>query len=226
MEKLKLKSEKRKLLGKKVSSLRREGLLPGVLYGKGKKSEPLSVIKKEFDRVFKEAGSNTVILLEIEEDQPKNVLIQEVSKDPVLGESLHADFYEVRMDEKITTMVPLKFIGDSKAVLELGGSLLTNKNEVEVECLPGDLPHELEVDIAALEDFDSLIRISDIIVPRGVEIKDEAEETIALIEPPRSEEEIAELDEAVEEAEMPEAEKGSETEDLEEDQAKTEEKSE
>lgn len=225
MEKIKLKGEKREVLGKKVAALRREGMLPAVLYGKGKQSESLQVGKKEFDRVFRETGSNTVVLLDLGTATPKNVLIHEVAVDPVNGEALHADFYEVRMDEKITTTVPLKFIGDSRAVLELGGSLLTNKNEVEVECLPGDLPHELEVDIAVLEDFDSLIHVSDIIVPKGVEIKDEAEDTVALIEPPRSEEEMAELDEAIGEVEMPEAEKGSEAPE-EEGQPKTEEKSE
>lgn len=225
MEKIKLKGEKREVLGKKVAGLRREGMLPAVLYGKGKPSESLQVERKEFDRVFRETGSNTVVLLDLGTAAPKNVLIHEVAVDPVKGETLHADFYEVRMDEKITTTVPLKFIGDSRAVLDLGGSLLTNKSEIEVECLPGDLPHELEVDIAVLEDFDSLIHVSDIIVPKGVEIKDDLEETVALIEPPRSEEEMAELDEAVGEVEMPEAEKGGEVTE-EGEQPKTEEKSE
>ncbi|MEK7447724.1 MAG: 50S ribosomal protein L25, partial [Patescibacteria group bacterium] len=109
---------------------------------------------------------------------------------------------------KITASIPLNFTGDSKAVIDLSGSLITNKSEVEVECLPADLPHEIEVDISVLEDFEAVIHVKDIKVPEGVEIKDDLEETVALVEPPRSEEELAELEEPVEEGEMPEAEQG------------------
>ncbi len=208
MEKIKLQATKREVLGKKVSALRREGLVPVVLYGKGKDNLSLSVNKKEFDRAYKMSGGSTIIQIEIEGEKTKNVLIKDVDKHPVNDSIRHADFYQVRMSEKITASIPLNFTGDSKAVIDLSGSLITNKSEVEVECLPADLPHEIEVDISVLEDFEAVIHVKDIKVPEGVEIKDDLEETVALVEPPRSEEELAELEEPVEEGEMPEAEQG------------------
>ncbi|MDO8506945.1 MAG: 50S ribosomal protein L25 [bacterium] len=208
MEKIKIQATKRDILGKQVSSLRREGLIPVVLYGKGKDNMSLSVNKKDFDRAYKMSGGSTIIQVEIDGEKTKNVLIKDIDKSPVSDSILHADFYQVRMSEKITAPIPLSFVGDSKAVIDLGGSLITNKSEVEVECLPGDLPHEIEVDISVLEDFEAVIHLKDIKMPEGVEIKDDIEETIALVEPPRSEEELAELEEPVEAGEMPEAEKG------------------
>lgn len=211
MEKIKLQAQKRDLLGKKVASLKREGLVPAVLYGKGKDNISLQIDKKDFDRAFKLSGGSTLILLEIEGEKAKNVLVKDVQKNPVKDEVIHADFYQVRMSEKITAGVPLNFVGDSRAVIDLGGSLITNKSEVEVECLPADLPHEIEVDISVLEEFDSVIHVSDLKVAEGVEIKDDPEESVAFVEPPRSEEELAELEEPIEEVEMPEAEQGAET---------------
>jgi len=220
MEKIKIQAAKRDVLGKKVSALRREGLIPVVLYGKGKENMSLSVNKKEFDRAYRMSGGSTIIQVEIEGEKTKNVLIKDIDKSPVSDSILHADFYQVRMSEKITAPIPLSFVGDSKAVIDLTGSLITNKSEVEVECLPADLPHEIEVDISVLEDFEAVIHVKDIKVPEGVEIKDDPEETVALVEPPRSEEELAELEEPVEEGEMPEAEQGQ----LEETEGESEEK--
>ncbi len=208
MEKIKLQAKPREIFGKKVAKLRREGLVPAVMYSKGKDSVALTIDKKLFDHIYKVSGGNTIIILEVEGDKNRNVLIKQVEKNPVTDNILHADFYQISMKEKITAMIPLRFTGDSKAVMDLGGSLITNKSEIEVECLPGDLPHEIEVDISSLEDFESVLHIKDIKVPEGVEIKDDIEETLAFVEAPRTEEEMAELEEPVEEGEMPEAEQG------------------
>ncbi|MEK7447423.1 MAG: 50S ribosomal protein L25, partial [Patescibacteria group bacterium] len=102
MEKIKLQATKREVLGKKVSALRREGLVPVVLYGKGKDNLSLSVNKKEFDRAYKMSGGSTIIQIEIEGEKTKNVLIKDVDKHPVNDGIRHADFYQVRMSEKIT----------------------------------------------------------------------------------------------------------------------------
>jgi large subunit ribosomal protein L25 len=101
------------------------------------------------------------------------------------------------MKEKIHAEVPLKFIGDSVAVIEKEGSLITSKDSIEVECLPADLIPELEVDISVLDDFEKNIKISDLKLPEGIEILDDAEEIVAHVEEPRSEEELAELEEEV-----------------------------
>lgn len=210
MDKVKLSANIREAAGKKVKALRRQGIVPAVVYGQGKSNQNLSLSKIEFEKVLRDNGTASIVLLDIEGDGQKNVLIHEVGFDPMMGDVEHVDFYEVSMTEKLTTSVPLHFVGDSAAVIEMSGTLVTNKNEVEIECLPADLPHEIEVDIAPLVDFEAEIRVSDLKVPSGVEIKDEAEEMVATVEPPRSEEELAELEEAPEVPEMPEAEHGGE----------------
>ena len=112
------------------------------------------------------------------------------------------------MNEKLTTEIPLKFVGDSVAVIDLGGSLLTALDQVEVECLPADLPHEIEVNIDALADFESVIHVSDLVVAPNVTILTDPESVVVRVEAPRSEEELEELEEPVQEGEMPESEHG------------------
>jgi len=209
MEKIKITANKRDIKKEKAKKLRREGLIPAVIYGKGKDSLPLKVEALSFNKVYKQAGHSTIIDLSIDGSE-KKVLVQDVSVHPVTDNIEHIDFYEVSMKEKITTTVPLKFVGDAPAVADLGGTLLTSKDELEIECLPTDLPHEIEVDLSVLSDFEAVIHVADIKIPQGVEVKDEAEETVASVEPPRSEEELAELEEPIEEAEMPESEHGEE----------------
>lgn len=202
-----MEAKKREVLGKAVKQLRKAGEIPAVIYGKAKENQNLSLNRIEFEKLYRDHGTSAIILLDIDGNK-KNVLIQEISFNPVNGLADHVDFYEVSMTEKITTMVPLNFIGDSSAVIELGGTLVTNKNEVEVECLPADLPPEIEVDITPLVDFETDIHVSDLKIPAGVEIKDDPEEMVATVEPPRSEEELAELEETPEAPEMPESEHG------------------
>lgn len=217
-----LNATKRDTKKEKANSLRKKGLIPAVVYGKKKDSLSLSVKANDLKKVYKEAGQSTIFDLDIDGNK-KKVLIHDISYHPVSDEVIHVDFYEVSMTEKITANVPLKFVGNAPAVLDLGGTLIENKTEVEVECLPADLPHEIEVDISPLTDFEKTIHISDIKLPEGVEIKNDPEETVVTVEPPRSEEELAELEEPVE-GEMPEAEEGEEAEESkEEDQEGAEE---
>lgn len=207
-----LNFELRETVGKQSRSLRREGVLPAVVYGNNKKTKNLSLNEKEFAKVYKEVGGTTIINLK-NENSSVNALIHAVQKGGVKGNLLHVDFYEVNMTEKITAKIPLHFVGDSKAVREQNGSLITHKSEVEVECLPGDLPHELEISIDPLDDFEKSIHVSDIQVPNGVTILDDLEDSIATVEPPRSEEELAELEEPIEAAAVvPEEEEEEKTE--------------
>lgn len=208
METIILNATKR---NKKGNAVRAEGKIPAVIYGKGKDNQSLSINMREFEKVFKIAGQSAIIDLDIEGDK-KKVLIQGTELHPVTDETRHIDFYEVSMTEKITTNVPLKFIGEAPAVADLGGILITNENELEVECLPLDLPHEIEIDISTLVNFEISIHVSDVKISDKVEIKDDVEGVIISVEPPRTEEELAELEEPVEEGEMPEAEQSGEEE--------------
>lgn len=193
-ESLTLGAQARLLRGKQVKSLRESGQLPVVVYGHETESTPLLVDAKRFKQLYSQAGSTSLVDLTLDEKTVK-VLIHEVQLAPVRGEILHADLYAPNLKEEVETEVPLKFVGEAAAVRELEGSLVTNLTELTVRALPTDLPHELEVDISILKTFDDLIHVSDVVVPAGVTITDDPEVTIALVNPPRSEEELkAELE--------------------------------
>ena len=195
---MELKSQKREILGKKVKSLRRGGIIPAVVYGGKEGAVPLELDLKEFSKLFKTAGETTLIKLLVG-DSAKNVLIHDVSRNTMTDEITHVDFYEVNMDEKITTKVPLVFTGDALAVSDLGGILVKAMQELEVRALPADLPHEIEVNISALKTFDDNIAVKDIKLPKNVEILENASASVASVAPPRSEAELEALSGKVEE---------------------------
>lgn len=193
-----LSAEARTITGRKVASLRREGLVPAVTYGHNKKTEIISVPSKEFMKIYKQAGQSSLIDLTIGDNKPVKVLIQEVQIDAVKAMCISADFYIVNLKEKLRTNVSLKFVGTSEAVEVLGGNFITAKDEVEIECLPDNLIPEIEVDISSLKTFEDSLYVKDLIVKEGVEILDDGDDLIAAITPPRSEEELADLDTVVE----------------------------
>lgn len=177
--------------GRKSNALRREGVLPAVLYGDGVKSTPLSVSARDFERVIREAGETSLVTLKVEGGKTYNVLIHDVAKDPLTLKPIHADFYAVKMDRPIEAKVPINFTGESPAVKNEGGILVKVMHELEVRALPKDLPHEISVDLAALEKVGDKIHVKDITLPSGVSAHVPAEEVFVLVEPPRAEEAIA-----------------------------------
>lgn len=206
-ETLTLPAKRRTILGKQVSRLRAAGEMPAVMYGRGFASESLSVTAGGFKKIYAEAGTSALVSLAIEEDKPLNVLLHEPTYHPTTGEPLHADFYRVRMDEKITTELPIVAVGESPAVLELEGSLVQPRDTIEIETLPGNLIPEVEVDISRLKTFEDQIRVGDLKLPETIEVLTDPEEVLFMVQPPRSEEEMAEelADTSAEEAEAVEA---------------------
>jgi large subunit ribosomal protein L25 len=215
--KITLKAEKREQIGRQNDQLRDKKWIPAILYGHDTKNINLKIEFHNFNEAFKNAGQTTLIDLVIvpttskevsgsrsrsignDEKEPVKVLIHDIQYHPTSDDVIHIDFYKVNMKEKIKTEVPIKTIGDAPAVKDLEGSLLLNLSEIEIECLPGDLIQEIEVDITPLKTFEDKILVFDLIVPEAIEILNDKEEVVALVNPPRSEEELAELDEAVEE---------------------------
>ena len=177
-----------------VKKLRSAGLVPAVLYGHHAAPELLQLKKAEYLKVADEAGTAGLIDLVIGEAKAVKVLLHEPQFHPVSGAPIHADFYRVRMDTKIKTEIPLEFIGTSEAAEQLGGSLVTNRDNIEVECLPADLISNLEVDITSLKTFEDSITVADLKVPEKITVLTDKDEVVALVEPPRSEEELAELE--------------------------------
>lgn len=184
-----LKAEPRDLTGKKVKQLRAHDRVPAVLYGHGIKSINLSLGRGELEKVYRKAGGSSVITIKMA-DGDHNALIHDVQQDPRTGRQIHVDLFQVRMDEKIKAEVPLVFEGESAAVREQDGVLVTNLNEVEVECLPGDLPSEITVSLESLATFEDSISVADLKVAEGVEILNDAETNVAAVQPPKTEEQL------------------------------------
>lgn len=177
-----------------AGSFRKKGLLPAVLYGP--KEKPLSVVlnKIDFVKTLREAGESTVIGLQTPKGEIE-VLIREVSYEPVRGEPIHVDFYVPEKGKTVAVHIPLVFVGTSLAIKDLGGTLVKVLHEIEVEALPKDLPHDIKIDIAALKGLDSQILAQDIPLPAGVILVAEPEEVVAAISVAEEEkEEIAPAD--------------------------------
>lgn len=182
-----------------VRSVRKAGLVPAVLYGHGLPSQNIQIEPKPFAKTFASAGYSSLVNLTVDGGKEHTVLIRDIQLHPLKPAVVHVDFYQVKMDEEIEAKVPLKLINESPAVRDLSGVLVRNIDELEISALPVNLPHNIEVDISVLTDFTKVIRISDIVLPPGVVIRHDAEETVLLVQEPRSEKEIEQLSEEVKE---------------------------
>lgn len=169
MEKLKLTGQKRSVTGRKVKQLRKKGILPANIYGKKITSKSVQVPVKAFKDVFAKAGETGLVDLEVD-GKSVPVLIHNIQYDPITDLALHADFFQVDLKEKVTAKVPVVFVGESPAVKDKVGVLLTLLTEVEVEALPADLPDKIEVETGALRALDQVIKVNDLKVGDKVKI--------------------------------------------------------
>lgn len=197
-EYMKLTAVLREEAGKGLEQLRKNDMVPAVVYGRKIEPRNISLSYLEFSKAYKQAGENTIIELSVGEGKPVNVLIHAVQMSPLKNRFIHADFFQVRMDEEIETHVPLVFIGESPAVREMGGMLMKSIEELPVKTLPSDLPHSLEVDLSTLLTFEDHITVSDIKVSDKVKIDADPNMVIASVIPPRTEAEMETLDVKVE----------------------------
>jgi len=191
----------------KAKDLLANNLLPIEYYGKGVENQSFQVDYQTFRRLFKKAGSNTIIELNTGAGKPLLVLVHDVSYHPATDRFTHVDVINVRMGEKLHTKVPLEFVGMAPAVKELGGVFTAHMHEIEVECLPKDLIHSIEVDISSIVDFHSYVRVQDLVVPSTVVILHEPEDVVANVSAPKVEVEapIEESSDSAESAESGEA---------------------
>ncbi len=166
---LELVAQPRTQFGREVKQLRVKGLVPGELYGFGVKNEHVSVPMKEFMKLYKKAGESTLVDLMID-GKKHPVLINDVQFNPITDEIESVDFYQVRLDQKIRLKVPVNFVGEAPAVKEKGGVLVKALSEIEVEALPTEIPHQLEVNLKSLTDIGTSFAVSQITVPAGVRV--------------------------------------------------------
>ena len=175
-----LKAEQRKILGKKIKTLRREGILPGNVYGKGLASTALQVQLADFEKVHKEVGDTGLIELDLN-GKTHPVLVKNLQMNYKSHTPLHADFYQVNMKEKVKAMVPLVIIGEPKAVTDKIGLLLQTLSEVEIEALPDHLAENIEVNVEHLAAIDDHILVEALKSPEGVAILTDPTQTVVKI---------------------------------------------
>ncbi len=212
MEQISLAATVREVTGSSVTNLRRAGTIPAVLYGPQHKSTNIAVSAKDFEKAYRLAGGSSLIDLTVADGKPIKVLAHDIQSDPVSGEIQHIDFYQVDMKKKTTADVGLEFIGESKAVKELGGVLVKGTKTVTIECLPQHLIQHISVDINSLNTFDDIIRIQDLPIPEGVVILDQPSVVVASVQKPRTEAELKALEEEVAAPAAEEAEQAGEKE--------------
>ncbi len=205
MAAIKLQVEKRTELGKnKVDKIRQAELIPGVLYSKGEETKHIQVDRRNFDKVYKSAGMSTLIDLELE-GTVEPVLIKEVQTHPFRNIYLHVDFQKLDMTEKVRLTIPVSLHGreniENKDLI-----LVQQLDEIEIECLPGDIPQSIDVDVSGM-DLNTPVFISDLEIfeNEDITIFREADDVIASLIEPTTEEELEELDELDETDELSEA---------------------
>lgn len=191
MVKITLKAEKRKVTGRKVKNLRKEGQIPANIYGKDVDSLSIQVGAKDLESVFKKAGETAIIDLAIGKEV-RPVLVHNMQVHPVTDEVLHVDFRQVNLKEKVSANIPVELVGESPAQKSGIGTAVLLVKELEVEALPGDLPEKFEVDATTLTEVDQVVKISDLKYDKDkVEVKTDVESIVAKVEPPQKEEVVA-----------------------------------
>jgi large subunit ribosomal protein L25 len=174
----------------------REGLLLGIIYGKGIK-ENISVLfpKLNFMKVLDKSGEGTLIKLRVgEEKTPKDVLIQDIQYHTLTGDVTHVDFMAVSLEEEVEVEVPVEFVGVSPVVKDMGGIFVQNVENVEVRCKAKDIPKTITIDISSMATFDDMIHLQDVTAPAGVELMGAPDLVIAMVDEPRTDKEMEELE--------------------------------
>ena len=177
MEKIKLKVSEREV--KTPNQLRREAKIPATIYGLGEVSKSVQVDEREFLRLPAAAYSH-ILELDAEGGKPTSVLIKHVQRRAATDKILNVEFYKVRLDHKLTIIVPLKFVGVAGGVAK-GGQLLESHVEAEIECLPKDIPDFIEVDLSVLAEIDDAIHFGDLKVPSTIEILNAHDDIVAKV---------------------------------------------
>ncbi len=181
-EALELQAYKRTVIGREVKRLRREGIVPGVVYGHGFESMPIQMRAIDLEKVIRKGAKTKLVDLHVGEGKKRKttkVLMREVQRDPVKLSLVHVDFQAVSMTEKLRLKVPIRLTGEAPMVERNEAVLVQVLDEVEIECLPGNIPTHLEADVSPLDSLDKSITVADIQVPEGVEILADEEDVIA-----------------------------------------------
>jgi large subunit ribosomal protein L25 len=207
MQKVALKATKREVLGKKVGALRRAGKLPAVLYGHGIETTPIMLDAHEATLRLSHLTTSSLVMVDLEGTEYP-ALVREKQRDYLKNRLLHLDFQVISMTEKVTTKVGIELTGTASVVKEFSAVIVTVLNELEIECMPQDLPARVVIDISGLTEIGSAIHVRDVVISDKVKILDDPGETIVVASGTREEKAVAEEAPAEEEAAAEEGEPG------------------
>lgn len=217
MEKLVISATSREVIGKHVKKLRREGKLPGIIYGHNIDPTPILMNLKDATKALQTATASSLINLDID-GTVTSVLVREKQRDFIKGNYLHVDFQAVSTTEKLKAKVGIVLTGTAPAIKDFDGILVTGLEQIEVECFPQDLPEDVKIDISTLTEIGHAIYVKDLPAFNNVTVLDHPEELVVIVTAPKveAEPEVVEAVEAVEEPEI--IEKGKKEEASEEDE--------
>ena len=204
--KVELSVRPREVVGKKVSRLRREGVIPANVYGRALESVAIQVPREDLVQLLRTAGRNEIVYLQLDGEEPRPAFVRQVQRNPVTDAILHVDFYQISLKDKVRMDVPVSLVGTAPAEQTHGGTLLHSLDSISVEGLPTDIPSVIEVDVSGLEEIDAAIHVRELNVPGEVEVLTDPEQVVAKIAPPHVEKEPVEEEaaEVVEGEEAPE----------------------
>jgi large subunit ribosomal protein L25 len=195
---LELSVESRDVFGKHVKRLRREGIIPANLYGHGA-SRAIQAPARALDRLLMAGGRTGVISIALDGNS-ETALLKGVQRDPRSGQIVHVDFQAVSMDQEVTSVVPLRFVGESDAVTKLDGVMTHPRTELRVAARAADLPDVVEVDVSVITELHGAIHVSDLLASSSYQILEPVEEVLAIVLPPKRE--VVEVPEEAAEAEV------------------------
>ncbi|TES88070.1 MAG: 50S ribosomal protein L25 [Dehalococcoidia bacterium] len=200
MADLRLKATHRMVLGKKTRFLRRQRITPAHLYGHGVSSVALQCDTDELVNLVAHAGKTRLINLEVDGEKPKSVFVREIQRDVITRELLHIDFYQVKRTEKIAVDVPIVLVGEAPALKFKGRMLVHGINSLSVECLPTNVPPQIDIDITQLEEVEQAIHVKDIVLDPEITVHADPEQLVAKISKVMVKEEVEEVAKVEEEA--------------------------
>lgn len=195
----------RTLTGKKVKTLRQQGVVPGVIYGHGVSLQPVQVGERELTRFLARISASSLINVQVAgESLPRLAIIREIQRDVLTQKVTHFDFLQVSLSERMRAAVPIVLVGTSPAVTDGQGVLLQGLSSLEVECLPTELPEEIRADISGLVSVDDQITVADLVIADGIAVHTPPDHMVARViaEKAIAEEEVEALPELPEEQEV------------------------
>jgi len=219
MEKVSILATRRTVTGKHVGALRRSGKLPAILYGRHLEATPITLDLRDASKVLATMTSSSLVNINVE-GETHSALVREKQRNFVTGVLLHVDFQAVSLTEKLRTTVSIELTGLAPAIKDFNGVVVTNVNQVEVECLPQDLPERITVDVSGLAKIGDAIYVRDLKVDDKVTVLENPDETVVIITAQIAEE-VVEEEVAAPSLEEPEViEKGKKEEEEEEEEKK------